>query len=161
MGHHTKDKGDIGLACAMADLLKHNIQIALPVSEHLPFDLIAIHPRGDMIKVSVKYRVMSRSGVVRVETRRVWNDRNGTHHRQHRPGDYDSVAIYCPDTDECYYLLASELSPSGRTLRITDPGNNQMFGISLARSFIDPDRLFPLPLGCERPGEESNPYSMA
>src|SRR5687767_7583644 len=31
VGHHTKDKGDIGLACAMADLLKHNIQIALPV----------------------------------------------------------------------------------------------------------------------------------
>ena len=161
MGHHTKDTGDIGLACVIADLFKHNIQIALPVSEHLPFDLIAIHSRGDMSKVSVKYRVMSRSGAVQVETRSVWNDRNGTHHRPHRPGDYDAVAIYCPDTDECYYLPASELTPSGRTLRITDPGNNQMAGISLARSFRDPDRIFPLVLGCERPGEESNPYSTA
>lgn len=50
MRHHTKDKGDIGLGCVIADLLKHDIQVALPVSEHLPFDLIAIHPYGDMIK---------------------------------------------------------------------------------------------------------------
>jgi hypothetical protein len=140
--HHTKDKGDIGLTCVMADLLKHDIQVALPVSEHLPFDLIAIHPRGTMAKVSVKYRVMTKTGAVTVLTRSSWNDRNGTHHRHHDPGDYDAVAIYCPDTDECYYLLASELSPSGRTLRITSPGNNQMTGVSLACRFTDPGRLF-------------------
>lgn len=142
MRHHTKDKGDIGLACVMADLIKHDIQVALPVSEHLPFDLIAIHHGGGMAKVSVKYRVMRTNGVVKVETRSAWNDRHGTHHRHHDPGDYDAVAIYCPDTEDCYYLLASELAASGRTLRITDPANNQLTGICLARSFIDPDRLF-------------------
>jgi hypothetical protein len=52
------------------------------------------------------------------------------------------VAIYCPDTDECYYLLASEFSPSGKTLRITGPSNNQMVGVCLARMFTDPGRLF-------------------
>jgi PD-(D/E)XK nuclease superfamily protein len=144
MRHHTKDKGDIGLACVMADLIKHDIPVALPVSEHLPFDLIAIHASGAMMKVSVKYRVMGKTGSVTVATRSIWNDRNGTHHRRHNPGDYDAVAIYCPDTDECYYLRASELSPSGLTLRITSPGNNQMTGISFARLFTDPDRLFAL-----------------
>jgi hypothetical protein len=144
MRHHTKDKGDISLACVIADLIKHDIQIALPISEHLPFDLIAIHPNGTTLKVSVKYRVMRTSGTVRVEARSVWNDRNGTHHRRHSPGDYDVVGIYCPDTNECYYLLASELAPSGKTLRITDAGNNQINGIALARWFVDPDRLFSL-----------------
>jgi hypothetical protein len=144
MGHHTKDKGDIGVACVMADLTKHNIQVALPVSEHLPFDLVAIHPRGDMIKLSVKYRGMSKSGSISVATRSIWNDRHGTHQRRHDPGDYDAVAIYCPDSDSCYYLLATELSASGRTLRITTPRNNQMTGICLARLFIDPHRLFAL-----------------
>jgi hypothetical protein len=142
MRHHTKDKGDIGLGCVMADLMKHDIQIALPVSEHLPFDLIAIHPRGDTLKVSVKYRVMSKTGTVTVETRSVWNDRHGTHRRPHLVGDYDAVAIYCPDTEACYYLQASELSPSGRTLRITRPANNQIIGVCLARLFVDPARLF-------------------
>lgn len=142
MRHHTKDKGDIGVACVLADLVRHNIQVALPISEHLPFDLVAIHACGAMAKVSVKYRVMDKTGAVTVETRSIWNDRNGTHHRRHDPGDYDAVAIYCPDTNECYYLLASELSPSGRTLRITKPGNNQMTGVSLARLFVDPERIF-------------------
>ena len=131
--HHTKDKGDIGLACVMADLLRHDIQVALPISEHLPFDLIAIDPRGAMAKVSVKYRVMLKRGAVTVQTRSSWNDRHGTHHRHHDPGH---------STDECYYLLASELSPSGRTLRITSPGNNQVTGVCLANLFTDPCRLF-------------------
>ena len=124
MGHHTKDKGDVGLGCVVADLLKHDIQVALPMSEHLPFDVIAIHSAGDMLQVSVKFRMMSRAGSVTVETRSMWADRNGTHHRRHNAGDYDAVAIYCPDTDECYYLLASELSASGRTLRISAPADS-------------------------------------
>jgi hypothetical protein len=142
MRHHTKDKGDIGLGCVMADLLKHDIQVALPVSEHLPFDLIAIHPQGDLLKMSVKYRVMTKTGRIMVHSRSVWNDQNGTHYRRHSVGDYDALAIYCPDTDECYYLRASELSPSVTTLRITEPVNNQRRRIHMARRFTDPDRLF-------------------
>ena len=142
MRHHTKDKGDIGLVCVMADLLKHDIQVALPVSEHLPFDLVAIDPSGQTLKVSVKYRVMSNRGSISVRSQSVWNDRNGTHYRRHGVGDYDAIAIYCPDTDECYYLRASELSPLVTTLRITEPVNNQTRKIHMARLFTDPDRLF-------------------
>ena len=29
MRHHTKDKGDIGLGGVIADLLKHDVQVAL------------------------------------------------------------------------------------------------------------------------------------
>lgn len=143
MRHHTKDKGDVGLACVIADLLKHDIQVALPISEHLPFDLIAIHSLGHMLKVSVKYRVMTKTGCVKFETRSMWNDRHGTHYRYHSADEYDAVAIYCPDTDECYYLLTSELSSSGRTLRITQPANKQVSGIYMAQRFTDPDNLFP------------------
>ena len=142
MRHHTKDKGDIGLGCVLADLLKHDIQVALPVSEHLPFDLIAIHPHGDTLKVSVKYRLMNKRGVISVRSQSVWNDRNGTHYRRHGVGDYDAVAIYCPDTDDCYYLRASELAPLSTTLRIRDPINRQKSRIHMAQRFTDPDRLF-------------------
>src|SRR5687768_13523768 len=135
MRHHTKDKGDIGLTAVMADLVKHDIQVALPISEHLPFDLVAVHPRGDMIKVSVKYRTMTKRGVVIVRAGNVWNDRNGTHYRPHSRGDYDAVAIFCPNNGQCYYLLAGELTPTVTTLRISDSGNNQIAGICMARCF--------------------------
>lgn len=140
--HHTKDKGDVGLTAVMADLLKHDIQVALPISEHLPFDLIVIHRSGAMMKVSVKYRTLSSRGSVKVTAGSVWNDRNGTHYRRHNPGDYDAVAIYCPNTSQCYYLLATELTPRDTTLRIVDTENNQSVGIRMAHRFVDPDRLF-------------------
>ena len=97
-----------------------------------------------MVKISVKYREMNRRGVVTVAARSVWSDRNGVHNKRHSPGDYDAVAIYCPGTDDCYYILASELSDSGTTLRIAPAGNHQTVRVGIARWFVDPDRIFPL-----------------
>jgi hypothetical protein len=144
MRHHTKGKGDIGVACVIADLLKHGIQVALPISEHLPFDLVAIHHNRPMAKLSVKYRRQNKRGVISVPARSVWWDRNGLHTNRHSPGDYDAVAVYCPDTDQCYYILASGLTDSCTTLRITNPGNNQVAGVRMACWFIDADRIFAL-----------------
>ena len=61
MRHHTKDKGDIGLGFVIADLFSHGIQVALPISEHLPFDLIAISEHRKLARVSVKYRTATGS----------------------------------------------------------------------------------------------------
>lgn len=44
MRHKTKDKGDLAVAKTIAHLLEHNIRCCLPLSEHLPFDLIAVMP---------------------------------------------------------------------------------------------------------------------
>jgi len=38
--HHTKDKGDLGVLKAQVDLFEHGFIVALPVTEHAPFDLI-------------------------------------------------------------------------------------------------------------------------
>jgi PD-(D/E)XK nuclease superfamily protein len=137
-----KDKGDVGVACVIADLVKHDIQVATLISEHLPFDLIAIHSLGELVKLSVKYRETNKQGTVHVRACSSWNDRHGAHNRPHNPGDYDAVAIYCPDTDACYYLRSNELSPDTRTLRIRPAANTQIIGVRMAHSFCGPDRLF-------------------
>lgn len=142
MRHHTKDKGDIGLGRVIADLLAHGIQVALPLSEHLPFDLIAIHATGLTVKASVKYREINRFGSVTVQAKSSWADRNGSHVKRHNVGDYDAVAIHCPDTQSCYYVRASELLPSCTTLRVRAPANNQKLGVRTADGFTDPDRMF-------------------
>ena len=43
MNHHTKNLGDIGVAQVIASLMKNGIQVCLPISEHLPFDLGVTH----------------------------------------------------------------------------------------------------------------------
>ena len=142
MRHHTKDKGDVGVACVIADLTKHGIDVALPISEHLPFDLLAISPEGPVAKISVKFRTMSHTGKVVIPASSSWADRHGSHSRAHSAGDYDALAIYCPDTERCYYLPWNEMQPCNTTLRILDARNGQKLGVRMAEQFTDPGRIF-------------------
>lgn len=143
--HHTKDKGDLGVACVIKDLLIHGIDVALPMSEHLPFDIVAISPSGTLARVSGKFRTMNALGHIQIRALSIWSDRHGVHKRWHEPGDYDAVATYCPDTDQCYYLQAVEMCSPTTTLRILESRNGQKVGVRMADQFTDPHRMFPGP----------------
>src|SRR4051794_4521647 len=78
MPHHTKDKGDLGVFKAQADLAAQGFMILLPQTEHAPFDLV-IYQNRTFLQVQVRYRACSRSGCLNVRLRSVWNDRRGTH----------------------------------------------------------------------------------
>jgi hypothetical protein len=54
--HRTKDKGDEGLGPVIGDLMTHGVHVAVPLSEHLPFDLVAIGEHGTVRRVQVRYR---------------------------------------------------------------------------------------------------------
>jgi hypothetical protein len=142
--HHTKDKGDEGLAFVIADLMSQGIQVALPISEHLPFDCIAISDDGELSRLSVKYRAASK-GHLEVRLRSSWADRHGVHNRSHSRTDYDAIAIYCPDSRGCYYLRVDEISASTVVLRFAIPRNGQVAGVRMAEDYKGPERLFDLP----------------
>ncbi|HUR75095.1 MAG TPA: group I intron-associated PD-(D/E)XK endonuclease, partial [Sporichthya sp.] len=129
----------------IADLMKHEIGVALPMSEHLPFDLIAIAPDGQLSKVSVKFRTMRSDGTVGIPAKSAWADRHGVHTRSHAPGDYDAVALYCPNTDSCYYVPAAELRRNMTALRILETRNHQQVRVRMAQHFTDPQQLFRSP----------------
>ena len=142
LSHHTKDKGDQGLGFVLATLLKTNIQVALPLSEHLPFDLIAISMRGELRRVSVKYRAM-KNGSIEVLLRSTWRNATGAVQSYLEPGQVYVHAVFCPDTGECYFIPESDLSTSkGFSLRILPSKNGQKTGIKLATDFKDPMRMF-------------------
>lgn len=140
MRHHTKDKGDIGLGFVIADLFSHGIQVALPMSEHLPFDLIAIAEQRKLARVSVKYRAAKR-GKISLTYRSSWSDRHGVHIRHHDKTTYDAIAVYCPDTHECYYIQNAEVGKNF-CLRIDNTKNSQEKKIRFASGYRDPRRLF-------------------
>ncbi|HZF39634.1 MAG TPA: group I intron-associated PD-(D/E)XK endonuclease [Blastocatellia bacterium] len=39
--HHTKNKGDLGVAKAHCDLIEKGYIVLIPSTEHAPFDLVA------------------------------------------------------------------------------------------------------------------------
>ena len=140
MRHHTKDKGDAGLGFVIADLLSKGIQVALPISEHLSFDCIAISETNQLLRLSVKYRAVAR-GTIMVPLKSCWADRHGVHIKKHNKSSYAATAIYCPTTDCCYYIPNDAVS-WGICLRMQPSKNHQCKGVKLAGDFADPMQLF-------------------
>ncbi len=113
MSHHTKDKGDLACAIAIADLSRKGYSVFSPVAcEHLPFDLIA-YKDGKCHRIQCKY---SADGFVKRTTS--WADRSGSHSRQYQPGDFDYFAVYVPHADKVVYPA---ISFRGCTINFSPP----------------------------------------
>jgi hypothetical protein len=134
MRHHTKDKGDKGTGNVIADLLSKGIQVCLPLSEHLPFDLIAVKQDGSLLRVSVKYRTLKK-GSVYVVFSSSYSDSHGVHTKEIDKNLIDLLAIYCPETKEVYYVIPSNFDKSV-TLRVEESKNNQTKGVNLAKNYL-------------------------
>jgi hypothetical protein len=131
--HHTKDKGDLGVFKAQADLAAQGFMILLPLTEHAPFDL-AIYKDRVFLQVQVRYRACSRSGCLNVRMCSVWNDRYGTHRLLMDKDEVDVVCVYCPDTDRCYYFDPKKINQS-ISLRVQAPGNGQRTAVRMAEDY--------------------------
>jgi hypothetical protein len=127
--HHTKNKGDLGVAKAHADLVEQGFIVLFPSTEHAPFDLVA-YDGVVFTRVQVKYRAVRRGGVT-VHLRSAWSDANGLHTKALDRLQVDVIAIYCPDTDACYYVRAGACGQSV-TLRVAPSLNNQVAGVLVA-----------------------------
>lgn len=130
--HHTKDKGDLGVAKAFADLVSRGFIVLFPATEHAPFDLVAYRD-GRFRRIQVKYRAVRRGGI-NVRFQSVWNDRHGTHKVPVDKSEVDVLCIYCPDTDECYYVCPSA-HREAVTLRVSPASNGQQLGVLVASRF--------------------------
>lgn len=131
--HHTKNKGDLGVAKAYCDLVEKGYLVLFPSTEHAPFDLVAYDGKR-FIRIQVKYRRANR-GVLLVNLVNWWADKNGSHSKQVDKDQVDVFCIYCPDTDKCYYFKAEQVNVSV-SLRIELPKNHQMKHINFADDYI-------------------------
>ena len=131
--HHTKFKGDLGVLKAQLDLFEQGFTIFVPLTEHCPFDLVA-YKNGEFRRVQVKYRSVDRFGKIDVKFSTCWTDKQGTHTNPINKGDVDLYCVYCPDTDDCYYLEPGQFG-SNASLRVEAPKNNQAKNVNFASDF--------------------------
>lgn len=122
--HLTKTKGDLGVFHVQLDLCKKGYLVCLPLTEHAPFDLVGYKDES-FIRVQVKFREVTSKGNLEIPLSKYQGDR-----------DVDIIAIYCPDTDLCYYVNPSEFNKSC-TLRVKPSKNNQKTKVNLAEDFLD------------------------
>ena len=131
--HHTKEKGDLGVLKAQVDLFEQGFTILIPQTEYSPFDLAAYRD-GEFRRVQVKYRTVDKFGKIDVKFSTCWNDKHGTHIVPIDKREVDLYCIYCPDTDECYYLDPRKFR-SNASLRVKAPKNSQSKRVNFAADY--------------------------
>jgi len=133
--HHTKEKGDLGVLKAQLSLYEQGFLILQPVTEHAPFDLV-VYKDNTFKRVQVKYKSLDKTGAITLHFRSCWTDKNGTHMQAVDKDEIDLYCIYCPDTDECYFLEPKAFDKSV-TLRVEMPKNNQSKNIKFVADFLE------------------------
>lgn len=131
--HHTKNKGDLGVLKAKVDLYEQGFMILNPETEHAPFDLV-IYKNGVFKTVQVKYRSLCKNGTIEVVFRSTYCDTNGLVVKETDKVPIDIYAIYCPETDACYYFDPKKFNRSV-SLRVSTSRNSQKAGIHNAESY--------------------------
>lgn len=129
MKHITHDKGDLGVIKVQAKLIEMEHQIFVPISSASPYDLIVLIG-NEFKKVQVKY-VTSKNNCITISTRRAIRNGNAKYCTN---TDIDILAIYCPCTNECYFLY-KDTYIEAVSLRLTIPKNNQIKNIRMANDF--------------------------
>lgn len=119
--HHTKNKGDIGLTKIVADLTEQGYYVSLPISEHLPYDLI-FDDGKKLRRVQVKYRI---DGVI--TNRTSFSTKKGLVIKTYKDDDFDLYAMYLPKVNRCIYIPKFENNKKGITIRTDLPKSNLPF----------------------------------
>jgi hypothetical protein len=130
--HHTKTKGDLGVAKAYCDLVEKGYMVLFPSTEHSPFDLVA-YDGNKFIRVQVKYR-KAVNGSIQVKMLNWWADKNGSHGKLVDRSQIDIFCVYCPDTDMCYYFKPENVNVC-LSLRVATPKNNQSKNVKFADDY--------------------------
>ena len=131
--HHTKNKGDLGVLKVKVDLHQQGFILLNPETEHAPFDLV-IYKEGTFKSVQVKYRSLNKRGAIEIAFRSCYCDSNGLVTKPVFKDYIDIYAVYCPDSDECYYF-DPQLFGSSISIRVKASKNKQQNGINRAEDF--------------------------
>lgn len=137
--HHTKSKGDIGVVKIIADLTSKNAIPCIPITEHAPFDLIMYYV-DKTYTVQVKFNSITKKGVLEVDCRSIWHNKNGNHIIPFNKEIVDIIAVYCPDNDTCYYLNSRDIKNSHINLRIEE-AKCKSPNIKWAKDYRDLERI--------------------
>lgn len=128
----TTEKGEIGEAMVIADLMRQGHDVALPFGHNQPYDLIVIRKEGGRLeKVQVKYTT-SDGEVIRavIRSSSAW-----VAHR-YTADEVDWLAIYEATTSSCYYIPAVVWDGYQQlALRLKPTRNGQVRGIRWAADY--------------------------
>src|SRR5262245_38104594 len=110
MSHHTKEKGDLAVAAVIADAARMGVKACVPLTEHLPFDLVLVNPECQLRRVQVRYASQKKQNII-LRLRSSYSWAGGCKVVTLDRTKIDGFAVYCPDTEQTYYVRTDEIAP--------------------------------------------------
>jgi hypothetical protein len=127
-------KGSVAEAVIAAEAVKLGVVVLRPIVEGRRYDLI-FDIAGALLRVQCK-SAPRRGEVIVVRTGTSRLTPRGYVRTTYTASEVDAIAIYCPDTDECYLLPISEVDgQAGVHLRLTPAINGQQLAIRYAEQY--------------------------
>lgn len=141
MGKNNKSDGEKGQNIAIGELAKLGIDVCIPLSDNLPFDMIVIY-EGALLKAQVKSSSYSSSGCEgSLEFSLVSNNWHKKTTKKYTTSEID-IVILC-DYNNIYILDTKDWEGrSSFTLRYEESKNNQSKNCHLSKDYIaSPQRM--------------------
>ncbi len=129
---NPKAKGEVSQGQILAALLRKGEIVLTPFGDNQRYDLV-VERDGAFIRVQCKTGRVKRKGQILFDTCSSYVHR-GRGKRDYR-GEADIFAVYCPDTDCCYWVPVNECGTSTGCLRLEAPKNGQQANIRWAKDF--------------------------
>ena len=123
------------MAKVIADLTEKGYTPCVPLSEHQPYDLLAVMDNGSVVKLQVKYSRLNKNGTIDIKFRCSWADKNGTHTRKYKESDFDYYAVYCREKETVLYIPNTLDCP--KKVRFEPSANNQTKFVKWAQDYLD------------------------
>lgn len=113
--HIKKQKGSIGLTKTIAQIVEQEYNVSIPIQDHLKYDLI-VENCGKCYTVQVRFS-SANNGIMKIKLRSVWSNKKGVHVKNRKHGDFDILAVYCPQTNDVYFIADNEFE-AGNSLSL-------------------------------------------
>lgn len=117
---NTTEVGDVAESRCIAELTGLGYPVSVPLSSGLPYDLV-VELKDKMARVQVKNATLT-DGAIEVWLVRTHHTSGGQRHdSKYTEDEVDSFCVYCPGTDEVYWIPFEEAPKSNMVLRVDDP----------------------------------------
>lgn len=137
MHKDNKLKGDIGEQHVVLKLLEAGLNVLRPVGDRLPYDLV-VEKNGVFKRVQCKYRALHGKNHISVSL----SNRFGSSSVVYSEENIDTIAIYCPDTDDVCFLNMSELIGFRELYILVMPPAPGYHSKKYIKCFSNPNRIF-------------------
>ncbi len=127
----TITRGNAAEAAVIHALVGSGLQVLMPFGDGSPFDLAAVLPDDQIVRIQVKTGWV-RNGCVEFKTASTDHGHGARHYR----GRADLIVVYAPERDQIFVLSVNQCPTLRGFLRLKPPANSQRSGVRMASDFV-------------------------